>query len=92
MSVVTPDIRGEKVVVRGDEDATKWRNVAMFMLYQSSGWTTTLIAKAFGHPRGHVSRCIRAIRKELKEKLADHYENSKAHGRYGNLKPRKRTY
>ncbi|MBX3450398.1 MAG: hypothetical protein KF777_12595 [Planctomycetaceae bacterium] len=78
------DRYGEKIIVRGEgldgfwsvmqtvyaeADEVKWRHLAMFALRETAGWPLELIGKAFGHPRGHVSRCVGAVRKELRERF-----------------------
>lgn len=78
------DQYGEKIILRGEgldgfwsvmrtvyaeEDEVKWRHLAMFALRETAGWPMELIGLAFGHPRGHVSRCVGAVRKELRERF-----------------------
>lgn len=50
----------------------KWKSLAVVHLYCHMGWTLERIGLAFGHPKGHVSRIVRATVARLK----DHFEVS----------------
>lgn len=56
------------------EDARKWKYLAMLALREAAGWPLTEIGYVFGHPKGHVSRCLEAIKAELRERFAAHWE------------------
>jgi hypothetical protein len=49
----------------------RWKYLAMLTLHESAGWTLEQVARAFGHPRGHVSRCIARLKRELRQKFDD---------------------
>ena len=36
----------------------------------NGGWTVDHIGRAFGHPKGHVTRCLRLIERELRSRFA----------------------
>ncbi len=57
-------------------DARKWKYLAMLALREAAGWPLEQIAALFGHPPGHVSRCLSAIKQELRTKFepADEYD------------------
>jgi hypothetical protein len=50
-------------------DARRWKYLAMLALRENCGWTFEQIGTAFGHPRGHVSRCLRAVKEELRSRF-----------------------
>lgn len=49
------------------EDARKWRYLAMLALRENAGWPLEQIGRVFGHPKGHVTRCLCRIKNELRE-------------------------
>lgn len=49
----------------------RWKYLAMLTLHESAGWTLEQIACAFRHPRGHVSRCIAGLKRDLRRKFDD---------------------
>jgi hypothetical protein len=49
------------------EDQRAWKYLAMFTLRVNGGWSIDNIGRAFGHPKGHVTRCLRRIEQELRE-------------------------
>lgn len=53
----------------GDDQRT-WKYLAMFVLRVNGGWAVEQIGRAFGHPKGHVTRCLRKIEQELRERFA----------------------
>jgi len=50
----------------GDCDL-RWRYLAMLALRENSGWSLERIGRVFHHSKGHVSRCLRSIRKDLRQ-------------------------
>lgn len=52
------------------EDQRIWKYLAMFTLRVNGGWAVDHIGRAFGHPKGHVTRCLRRIEQELRERFA----------------------
>lgn len=46
-------------------DPYRWKYLAMLALKVNAGWHLDMIANAFGHERGHVSRAIATVRREL---------------------------
>gem|GEM_PF-3455049 len=48
------------------DDVQHWRYLAMFALREACGWKLEQIGLAFGHPKGHVTRCLRQIKAELR--------------------------
>ena len=47
-------------------DERKWRYLAMLALRENAGWSLEQIGKVFGHPKGHVTRCLTRIKSELR--------------------------
>jgi hypothetical protein len=52
-------------------DAIKWKRLAMLALQMNAGWPLDCIGNAFGHPKGHVSRSIALVQRELRERFAE---------------------
>jgi len=50
-----------------EDDQRKWKYLAMLALRVNAEWPVECIGRAFGHPRGHVTRCLSRIRDELSE-------------------------
>ncbi len=48
-----------------------WRYLAMLALRENCGWSMERIGKAFGHNKGHITRCLDKIRRELRRNLGD---------------------
>lgn len=51
------------------ERKTRWKHLAMLALHENAGWPLEKIGKAFGHSKGHVSRCLVNTRDELHQKF-----------------------
>jgi hypothetical protein len=49
-----------------------WRYLAMLALHELGGWPLERIGRAFGHSRGHVSRCLDRVRDDLRERFGPH--------------------
>lgn len=52
------------------DDKLRWKYLAMLALRENCGWPLHWIGAVFGHPKGHVTRCL----KRIKEQLAEHFE------------------
>lgn len=76
--------RGEKVILPrlgpdefwntirenyADEDPRKWKYLAMLALRENAGWPLDCIGAAFNHPKGHVSRCLEKIKREIRDRF-----------------------
>ena len=48
------------------EDPRKWKYLAMLALRENAGWPLERIGAVFGHPKGHVTRCLEKIKSELR--------------------------
>ena len=48
------------------EDPRNWKYLAMLALKENAGWPLECIGNAFGHPKGHISRCLVVIKRELR--------------------------
>lgn len=79
MSVAKPD--GTKIVLPrtgadefwqtihdhyAGEEPRKWKYLAMLALRENAGWPLDRIGNVFGHPKGHVTRCLRRIKDDLR--------------------------
>lgn len=49
------------------EDQLKWKYLAMLALRENAGWPLEHIGTVFGHPKGHVTRCLTKIKHELRK-------------------------
>lgn len=49
------------------DDARRWKYLAMLALRENAGWPLDRIGNVFGHPKGHVTRCLARIKQELRE-------------------------
>lgn len=47
-------------------DERKWRYLAMLALRENAGWPLDRIGNVFGHPKGHVTRCLARIKQEMR--------------------------
>jgi hypothetical protein len=52
------------------DDARAWRYLAMLALRETAGWSLERIGRAFGHPKGHVTRCLERIKDDLRHRCA----------------------
>jgi len=48
-------------------DRRKWKYLVMLALRENAGWPLDWIGAAFGHPKGHVTRCLKKIKEDLRE-------------------------
>ncbi len=51
------------------EDPRCWKFLAMFALHTTAGMSFEKIGHAFGHPPGHVSRCLQIVKRELRARF-----------------------
>jgi hypothetical protein len=51
------------------EDSRKWKYLAMLALRENAGWPLDRIGAVFGHPKGHVTRCLSRIKHELRKEF-----------------------
>ncbi len=47
----------------------KWKSLAMLALRVNAGWSLDMIGNAFGHERGHVSRSLSLLCRELQDRF-----------------------
>lgn len=52
-----------------NEDPRKWKYLAMLALRENAGWPLDTIGTVFGHPKGHVTRCLDRIKSELRDRF-----------------------
>lgn len=50
-------------------DPHKWKYLAMLALKVNAGWSLDMIGNAFGHERGHVSRSLAILCREMQERF-----------------------
>lgn len=55
------------------EDPRKWKYLAMLALRENAGWPLEKIGQVFGHPKGHVTRCL----EQIKEEMRGEFKNSR---------------
>jgi hypothetical protein len=51
------------------QDDRRWRYLAMLALRENSGWPVERIGRAFGHNKGHITRCIERIKQEIRDRF-----------------------
>ena len=51
------------------QDERKWKYLAMLALRENAGWPLEHIGTVFGHPKGHVTRCLSRIKQELRSRF-----------------------
>lgn len=51
------------------EDQRAWKYLAMLALRENAGWPLEHIGAVFGHPKGHVTRCLVKIKRELRQRF-----------------------
>lgn len=47
----------------------RWKLLAMLALRENAGWPLDRIGVAFGHTKGHVTRCLQRVKEELREQF-----------------------
>lgn len=86
----TTNYRGQKVILPrsgtdefwqqihehyAGQDSRKWKYLAMLSLRENCGWSLEQIGLVFDHPKGHVSRCLVAIKRDLRERFDVDWED-----------------
>ncbi len=51
------------------EDRRAWKYLAMLALRENAGWPLEQIGRVFDHPKGHVTRCLALIKRELRARF-----------------------
>ncbi|MCA9054072.1 MAG: hypothetical protein KDA75_09565 [Planctomycetaceae bacterium] len=51
------------------DDERTWRYLAMLALRENSGWPVDRIGRAFGHNKGHVTRCLERIKDSIRTRF-----------------------
>ncbi|MEW4531039.1 hypothetical protein [Maioricimonas sp. JC845] len=51
------------------DDPRIWKYLAMLALRENAGWPLDQIGAVFGHPKGHVTRCLARIKTELRKRF-----------------------
>lgn len=51
------------------EKPARWKYLAMLALRENAGWPLEQIGLVFGHSKGHVTRCLAAIKRELRTRF-----------------------
>ncbi len=79
--IVLPRVNGDAFweTVRehyAQEDPRCWKFLAMFALHTTAGMSVEKIGHAFGHPPGHVSRCLQIVKRELRSRFQPPSHNS----------------
>ena len=46
-------------------DVRRWKYLAMLALKENAGWPLDCIGNVFQHPKGHISRCLTVVKREL---------------------------
>ncbi|MEX1098298.1 MAG: ParB N-terminal domain-containing protein [Planctomycetales bacterium] len=66
-----PDLFWQRIRAHfSGDDPARWKALVMFALRVDCGWPLELIGHAFGHTKGHVLRCLRDLRNELRHTFA----------------------
>jgi len=52
------------------DDQRRWKYLAILALRENAGWPLEHIGAVFKHPKGHITRCL----KKIKEDLREHFE------------------
>lgn len=50
------------------DDEQRWKYLAMLALRENAGWQLRHIASVFGLDKGHVSRCLSAIKSDIRSR------------------------
>lgn len=51
------------------KDKRKWKYLAMLALRENAGWPLDKIGNVFGHPKGHVLRCLTRVKDDLRKRF-----------------------
>ncbi|MBW3540654.1 MAG: hypothetical protein KY476_10315 [Planctomycetes bacterium] len=52
------------------DDARKWKYLAMLALRENAGWPLDYIGGVFAHSKGHILRCLKRVKRELRLRFA----------------------
>lgn len=58
------------------QDLVRWKWLAILHLYVYADWSVGMIARVFGHPKGHVSRVLKTVKRELAERFMPETEDA----------------
>jgi hypothetical protein len=50
----------------------RWKYLAMLALKENAGWPLECIGVVFEHSKGHVSRCLARVKRELQARFSPH--------------------
>jgi len=50
-------------------DAQKWKALAMLSLRVNANWSLDMLSETFGHEKGHISRTLTNLCRELKSQF-----------------------
>lgn len=53
----------------------RWKHLAMLCLREICAWNEEMIGQTFGHPKGHVSRCLMSVKTELSAGFVSEFAN-----------------
>ena len=72
--VLLPRLTGEDfwtVIHReyAQDDAKKWKVLAILALRENAGWPLEKIGFVFGHHKGHISRLLEKVKQDLRERF-----------------------
>ncbi len=51
------------------EDPQRWKALAILALRENAGWPLETIGHVFGHHRGHVSRILAKVKRDLRSQF-----------------------
>jgi hypothetical protein len=51
-------------------DARRWKYLAMLALRENAGWPLECIGHVFQHPKGHISRCLAQVKRDLQARFS----------------------
>lgn len=51
------------------DDDRQWRYLAMLALRENCGWPVERIGRAFGHNKGHITRCLERIKQDIRDRF-----------------------
>lgn len=52
-----------------DEDPLLWKYLAMLALRENAGWPLEHIGRVFDHNKGHVTRCLHLVKRDLRTRF-----------------------
>lgn len=51
------------------QDDRQWRYLAMLALRENCAWPVERIGRAFGHNKGHITRCLERIKQDIRDRF-----------------------